>query len=101
MSGDLAKKLGSSAISKQNKTTKQQLLHKMAIKLSEKVSSWCKKLTSLRSSSKFCVSFSPPFSFGLGVGYGRVTIKVIGLPIEYIENQPTQVSKNTTLTQKK
>ena len=35
MSGDLAKELSSNSISKQNKTTKQQILYKMAIKLSE------------------------------------------------------------------
>ena len=37
-----SKKLGSSSISKQNKTTKQQIIYKMALKLSEKVSSWFK-----------------------------------------------------------
>ena len=47
------------------------------------------------------VSFSPPFSSELGAGYGEVTNKVIGLMIEYSENQPTQLSKNTNLTQKK
>ena len=36
MSGELAKTLGANSTYKQNKTTKQQIIYKMEIKLSEK-----------------------------------------------------------------
>ena len=41
MSGDPAKKLGSNSISKQNKTTKQQILYKLNFKKADLIASSC------------------------------------------------------------